>query len=115
MLGREAVSTIFRRKRAAVVESQPKRSRVRLDQNVGNGDFALEIGTFAGVMRIFVVADIEPWPAIKCAFLHAGDVVWNEVVAQTVTFIGRAIYVPARGMNGHPHAVADAGGEDLRV
>src|ERR1700686_1141594 len=115
MLGREAVSMVFRRKRAAVVERQPKGSRVRLDKNVGNGYFPLEIGPFAGVMRILVAADIEPWPAVECAFVHAGDVIRHEIVAQTVAFVGGAIYVAAGGMNGHPDAIADAGGEDFRI
>ena len=63
MLGCEPITAIFRRKRSAVVECQPKRRRVRLYEYVGNGDFALQVWTFAGVPRVFVAADIEPGPA----------------------------------------------------
>ena len=55
MLGGEPVTAILRGERIGVIEHKPKRGRVSLDENVGSGDLALEIGTLAGVVRIFVV------------------------------------------------------------
>src|ERR1700687_1696242 len=64
VLGCEPITAIFQRKCRAVVERQPKRRRMRLNENVGNGYFALQVGTFAGVPRVFVASDIEPGPAV---------------------------------------------------
>src|SRR3954467_15506275 len=42
MLGGEAIASIFRGKRGAVVKCEPERSGVRLDQNVGDSDLAVQ-------------------------------------------------------------------------
>src|SRR5581483_7344208 len=111
MLGGKAIAVIFCRKCIAGVERKPKRGRVRLDQDVGNGDLVLEVGPLTDVMRILVAADIKPWPAVERALLHAGDVVRNEIVAKAVTLVGRAIDVAGGRMNREPHAISDPGGK----
>src|SRR5258708_34303412 len=49
MFGREPIAAIFAWKRAAIVECEPQRGRVRLDQDVGYADLALQIAPLAGV------------------------------------------------------------------
>src|SRR6266436_3077546 len=41
VLGCKTITDIVGRERIALVECQPKRRRVRLDQDIGNGDFSL--------------------------------------------------------------------------
>src|SRR6266852_7387274 len=106
MLGCEPITPIFGRKCTAVVECDSKRSRVRLDENVGNGDFSLQIRPFAGVPWIFVAADVEPGPAVERTFVHARNVVRHQIVSHAVALIGGAIYVPGGGMNRETHAIA---------
>src|SRR6476469_7088659 len=115
MLGRKSVAGIFGRKGVAGIECETQRRRVRLNENVGHGDFALEIRPLAGVVRIFMVADIEPGPAIKRALTHPGDVIGHQIISQTVALVGRAIEVASLGMNGKADAITDAGGENAGV
>src|ERR1700737_2456370 len=115
MLGREPITSIFGRKRAAVVECKPEGSRVRLDENVGNGDFALQIRTFADVPRIFVAADIEPGPPVERTFVHPSNVVRHQIVSETVALIGGAIQISTCGMNCETHTIADTGGKDAKA
>src|ERR1700689_5219431 len=115
VLGRETVAGIFGGKRIAVVEGQSERGRVRLEQDIRNGDLSFQIGTLAGVVRILIAADIVPGPAVERALAYPGNVVRHQIVAQTVAFIGRAIEVAGLGVNGKPHAIADTGGEYARI
>ena len=85
---------------------------MRLDQHVGNGDLALEVGACARVPRVLIVADVEPGPAVERALPHPRDVVRHQIVAEAVALVGRAIEIAGRGMNGEADAIADAGGED---
>ena len=66
----KAVSGIFRWKLVAVIEGQPERRRMRLKQHVGYRDLALEVGAFAAMLGILIIADIKPRPAIERAFAH---------------------------------------------
>src|SRR3982074_2018224 len=109
MLGGKSIAAIFRWKCIPVVEGEPKRSRVRLDQNVGNGGFPLQIRPFADAPRIFVAADIEPRPAVECPFAHTRDVIRHQIVSRAVAFIGRAIQVSVGWMNSETNAIADTG------
>src|ERR1700716_3496942 len=115
MLGREPIAPVFGRKRTAVVECKPKGSRVRLDQNIGNADFPLQVRTFAGVTRIFVASDIEPGPPVERTFAHPRDVVRHQIVSHPVALIGRAIQISTYGMNCEADTIADAGGKDAKT
>src|SRR3979490_3321927 len=115
MLGREPIALVFGRKRTAVVECKPKGSRVRLDQNIGNADFPLQVRTFAGVTRIFVAADIEPGPPVERTFAHPRDVVRHQIVSHPVALIGRAIQISTYGMNCEADTIADAGRNDAEA
>src|SRR5215469_4336602 len=107
VFGGEAVAAIFRRKHPAIVEHQAQGSRMGLDEDVGSGDLSLQIGAFTGMPRVLVVPDIKPRPAIERALPHPRDVVRDQVVAQTVALVCRAIDIAAGRMNGKTHAVAD--------
>src|ERR1700733_14181907 len=115
MLGGKTIAAVFRRECITIVECQTERGRVRLDQDIRYGDLVLQVGTLARMVGVFMIADIEPWPAIERALAHAGDVIGNEVVAKTIALVGRTIGIACRWMNGEAHAIADAGGEDGRV
>src|SRR6202795_369675 len=112
VLGCEPITAIFQWKCSAVVECQPERRRVRLNENVGNGDFALQVRTFAGVPRVWVAADIEPGPAVERPFAHPGNVVRHQIVSHPVTLIGGAIHIAVCGMDGETHTITDTGRED---
>src|SRR6267142_5643828 len=75
MLRGEGVAAIVRRKIVSLVEGQSERGGVRLKQHIGDGHLVLEIGTFAGMPGIFMIADIEPRPAIKSLLADAGHIV----------------------------------------
>src|ERR1700691_2079273 len=115
MLGCKTIAAVFGRKRVAVIECQTKRSGVRLDKNVGNGDPALQIRALAKVAWVLMVADVEPGPSIEGSFTHPGDIVRDKIVAQPIALIGRAPYVRGDRMNGETDAVANTGGEDAGI
>src|SRR6185437_10080253 len=73
MLGGKRIAAIFRREVAAVVESEPQRSRMRLQQHVGDGDLVLQVGALAGMSRVLMVTDVEPGPAVEGAFANPRD------------------------------------------
>src|SRR3979490_2980355 len=115
MLGGKSIAAIFSRKCIPVVEGEPKRSRVRLDENIGNGDLPFQMRTFAGVPRIFVAADIVPWPPVECPFAHPRDVIRHQIVSHTVAFIGRAIQGSGGWMNSETNAIADTGSKGAQT
>ena len=62
------------------------------------------------VPRVLMASHVEPWPAVEAAFLHVGNVVGNQIVAQSVAFVDGAPELAGGRVDGHAHAVADAGG-----
>src|ERR1700722_12262092 len=115
MLGGKTIAAVFRRERIAAVECQPERGRVRLDQDIGYVYLVLQVRPLVRMMRIFVVADIEPRPAIEGALAHPGDIVGHEIVAKTIALVGRTIGVAGGWMNRKPDTIADPGRKDLCV
>ncbi len=73
----------------------------------------LQLGVLADVARVLVAAHVPPRPAVEAAFLHVGDVVGDEVVAEAIALIGRAPQLAGDGVDGFADAVADAPGVDL--
>src|SRR5450756_2285320 len=112
MLGGKTVTDIVGGESAAIVEGEPERRRMRLQQHIGNGDLALEVGTLPGVMGILVVADIIPGPSVERPFAYPRHVIRHQIVAERVALVGRAIEVAGFGMNRETDAVTDAGGKD---
>src|ERR1700752_3449911 len=49
VLGRERIAAIFRREIVTFVESEPQRSRMRLDQHIRDGDLVLQAGLRTGM------------------------------------------------------------------
>ena len=88
---------------------------MRLDQHVGHGDVAGQIGPLALQPRILVIADIVPGPAVECALPHRRRIVRRQVVAQAVALVHHAPQVACRGCDRLGCAVAQAGGEDPPV
>ena len=115
MLGREKISLIFRRKLFAIVESNSERCVVRVQQDVGRDDLVLEFGMLALVPGILMAAHVPPGPAVEAALLHMGDVVGNQVVAQSVAFVDRAPQLAGLRIRRKPHAVANAVGVNLHA
>src|SRR5690349_23683996 len=103
--GRKCIAAIVRGKAGAVIEGEPQRRRMRLYQHIGHGDLALEVGPRAGMPRILMVADVEPWPAIERVFLYPRDIIGHEIVAEPVALVGGA---PGRAVRLHrkPDAIA---------
>ncbi len=113
----EGVALVVARKcrdAGAGVEGHAERRRVRLDQHIRDGDVANEVGAFALVPRVLVVADIVPRPAVEFSLLHPGDVVGGKIVAEAVALVGGTPQ-GVRRRDRQADAVAQAGGEYLRV
>src|SRR6266487_2245035 len=73
--GCENVVLVFRRKLVAGVETQIKRGRVRLHEDIRHDDFISELKMFSLMPRIRMVANVKPRPAIKAAGTHSANVV----------------------------------------
>src|SRR5205807_10408571 len=85
--GHKRTATIFGRKHVPFVESDPERRGVRLDEQCRHGCARDEITAFASSSRIFMLAKIRVRPAVKGAGSDVGDVVRNELIAESVAFI----------------------------
>lgn len=72
---------------------------MRLKQNIGNNDLALQLRVLAFVSRIPMTADVIPRTAVETTVLHVGDVIGSEVVAEFVPLIDRAPDLATPGMN----------------
>src|SRR5579863_969402 len=75
MLGGEQISAIFFRELLAVVESEPQRRVMRLQQDIRHDGLGLHLRMLARQSWIFVLAQVEPRPPVESAFLHVRDVV----------------------------------------
>src|ERR1700733_15874866 len=58
--------------------------------------------------RILMPAHIPPRPPVETAILHVRDVVRDEVVAESVTFVHRAPQLSGLWIHGNAHGVANA-------
>src|SRR5579872_3074376 len=111
MFGDKAVATIFGWKHRAFVKHQPQRRRVRLDQDIGNGDSSLQISTLSEMSRILVVPDVEPGPAEERSFPHPSDVIRHQIIAQSIALVDRTIHLPIDRMHGKTCAISNPGRE----
>src|ERR1022692_4812869 len=115
MFACEQIAAVFRWELRPVVEGQPERGTVRLQQNVG--DYYRIDGLVGGPGQfrswIFVLADIEPGPAIEAVFLNRRDVIGDEIVAQVVALVDGAPDFTGRRVNAQANRVANTRGVDL--
>ena len=109
MFGCETVAAITGGKLFALIEQHLQRREVWIDQNVRGNDFGLQFGMFALMTRILVAAHVVPGPSVEPVFLHVSHVIRNEVVAQTVAFVGGAPKLPGGRVDGLADAVANSG------
>ncbi len=58
-----------------------------MHEHVGHDHFISKLGVFSLVVRINMVADVKPGPAIKSARLYAADVIGRQVVAEFVPLV----------------------------
>src|SRR5262245_28354351 len=91
MLGGESIALILRWKLASIVESDPHRCRMRLDQHVRHGDLVLQVGPLPSTPRIFVGAQVIPGPAEEGTLSHAGDEIGNQVIAKSIALCARSL------------------------
>src|SRR5262249_11738581 len=114
VLGGKGITAILRRKIVAVIEGEPERSRVRLNEHIEYGDLVLQIRPLFALPRLLVGTEIVPWPAVEGVLLYPRDIVGHEIVTQAVALVGRA---PRRAIRLHrePDAIADAGREQPLV
>jgi hypothetical protein len=83
----EGAPVIFGRKILAFIEHDLEGSRVGLDEHIRNGYAALQVGVLAFMTRIFVAADVKPWPAIEGAFLDISRVIKGSVISEAISLI----------------------------
>ena len=55
---------------------------MRLEEHIGNDDLLRQFRVLAFEARILMIAHVEPRPAIEAAFLHMGDVIGHQIVAE---------------------------------
>ncbi len=107
MFGCKGIARVVGGKLLAGVEEHLERGEVRLQDHVGRDDLVLQLRMRSHQARILVAAHVVPGPAVEAVFLHAGDVVGNEVVAQVVTLVGRAPELAGGRVDGLADAVAN--------
>ena len=56
-----------------------------LDEHIRNGYAALQVGVLAFMARIFVAADVKPWPAIEGAFLDISRGIKGSVISEAIS------------------------------
>src|SRR5690606_491901 len=78
------------RARARRIEQEADGGGVRAERHVRRQRLAGEVRPLAGVARVLVVAHVVPRPAVEAAFLHAGRVVRDDLVAEPVALVDRA-------------------------
>src|SRR5690348_11003205 len=106
---------ILRRELRTVVEGDPHRGRVGLNQNVRDRDLVLEIGAPAGMIRVLVSAQVVPGPAEEGPLANPRDVIGDEIVAPSIPLVDRAPQVASLRMYAQPDAVAQTAREDPAV
>ena len=83
----EGAPVIFGREILAFIEHDLEGSRVGLDKHIRNGYAVLQVGVLAFMARIFVAADVKPWPAIEGAFLDISRVIKGSVISEAISLI----------------------------
>src|SRR5882762_6669042 len=100
MFGGEYIAPVFCRKLLAIIKRHLQRRIVRMQEHIWNDDFAVQVGTFARVSRVLVSACVPPWPPVKSAVLHVGDVIRNQVVASASRSLTEHHSSPVSEFNG---------------
>src|SRR4051812_45063509 len=67
---------------------------------------------FAFKARILVCSGVPPGPPVESPFLHVGDVVRHEVIAESVTLVDRGPQLARFGMDGYANRIANPRGID---
>jgi hypothetical protein len=62
------------------------------------------------LVAIVIRAHVIPGPAVESAVTHTRNEVRNEIVAEAIPLVGRAIQVPRHRVHGEPNAVSQRGG-----
>src|SRR5438046_1038419 len=81
---------------------------MRLKKDVRGNDFLLQLGMHALVQRILVWPCVVPGPAVIAAFLYAGCIVGNKVVAKPVPLLYAGPHVASLWVEGQGNGVAKA-------
>jgi len=110
----EDVAAILRRELRPVIECEPHRRGVRLEQHVGDDDRRSQLGMPAGKRRILIRAGIEPRPAVESAALDRRDEVGRQVVADQVAFVDRGPQVARHRIDADARRVANTGSVDVQ-
>src|ERR1043166_1828885 len=111
--GREEVAFVLRRELSAVIETKIERGRVALHEDVGHNNLAGQLRMLPVVPRVLVVAEIEPWPAVESARLHAANVVRHQILAQPVPLVRAHPKLARARAEGDPEGVTDSPGENV--
>ena len=86
-----------------------------LDEHIRNGYAALQVGVLAFMARIFVTADVKPWPAIEGAFMDISRVVKGSVISEAISLIDDCPYLACRRLYGNTCGISNSRGIDLLV
>ena len=115
MLGGEDGSLILRGELLPVVEDHLERRIMWLEKNVWRDDLVFQFRVDAGMMRILCASHVEPGPAVESVLFDMSDVVGDEVVAESVTFVDGDPELSGIRVDGDADCVANAGGVDAFI
>src|SRR6266550_4378095 len=104
----EDISLVFGGELVAGVKAQIKRRGMRFHKYFGNDDFVGELGMFALVVRIDMVANVEPGPAIKAARAHTADVIRWQILPDFVPLVRAHPELIAARSTCNPHGVPNS-------
>src|SRR5215207_7446891 len=111
----EGVAPVFIGKVLAIVEGDAERSRMSLEEHIGDGHLGCKVGAVPLAARIFIAADVVPGPAVKLSLSDFGSIFEGHVVAELIALIDNAPRRAGSRVDRHPRAIAQTGGKYLLV
>src|SRR5438067_1833942 len=112
MQSNECAVAIALRKLRSRVERNADSSGVSLNQNIRYDCTVNEVGPFAFVFGVVIIADVRIRPAIESAVFDGCDVVRNKIVAERVPLIDRNPDSIGAGIERQADRIANSRSED---
>src|SRR5215207_5643022 len=107
----KGIALVFIGKVLATVEGNAERSRMSLEEHIGDGHLGCKVGAVPLVARIFIAADVIPGPAVKLSLFDFGGIFEGYVVAELIALIDNAPRPAGSRVDRHPRAIAQTGGK----
>src|SRR5262245_48466516 len=86
---------------------------MRLDEDIWNSDFILEVWPLSLVMRVFIAINVEPRPAIERAFFDMRGVFERYVISDLIALVDCAPQLSRGRLHRQADAVPQASRKNL--